>query len=217
MEIVIKVGKFLILLFAIANVAIPLYSNRRNYNFVWSVLRRFRIKMFLECFGLILVTVICAFALISVPGLKYGWLHLFGGSGNILVAPVVELSSSTTPWIRLFVPLFLLAFAFMLPFFANWEEKEFRKGYLDHSSIIKQSIMFGLIHCTVGIPISIGIALIIPGLFFAVKYKNAFYRNLKKMSASDAEEEAVMVSTTYHTMWNMILVTVAFVASLMMV
>ena len=215
MEILLTIGNAVLVLLAVASVALPLVSERRNYKFAWSVWRRFRIKMFFEAFGVILLTIATAVALLQVPGLKYGWLNLFFvGGGNMLIKPIMEISGSTSISIRLMVPAFFLALAFIFPFSARYEERSFRKGYDEWAPIIKQSIKFGLAHCLVGVPLAVGIALIIPGFFYGYKYKRAFDRNVETMGYSRAEDEAVVISTTYHTMYNMIVVTFLLVIAL---
>lgn len=215
MEILLTIGKAVLVLLAVASVALPLVSERRNYEFVWQVWRQFRIKMFFETFGVILLTIAVAIALWEVPGLKYGWISLFfGGSGNMLIKPITEGSHSTHISIRLLVSIFFIALAFVLPFLARSEERSFRKGYDEWGSIIKQSIKFGLVHCFVGVPLAAGIALIIPGFFYGYKYKRAFDRNTEALGYRRAEDEAVMVSTAYHTLYNTIVVALLLLVAL---
>ena len=216
MEILLTIGKAVLVMLAVASVALPLISERRNYQFVWSVWRRFRITMFLECFGVVTLTIVTVVMLAQVPGLKYGWLSLFfgGEGGNMLIKPIIEGTESTSVSIRLMVPVFFVALTFVLPFLAQSEEKSFRKGYDDWGSITKQSIKFGLVHCFVGVPLAVGIALIIPGLFYGLKYRRAFRRSVDTMGYWRAEDEAVMVSTTYHTMYNMIVVAILLLVAL---
>ena len=185
MEILLTIGKVLLILLAVAGVVLPLIAERRNYEFVWSVWRRFRIKMFFECLGIVTLTIAAVVALRQVPGLNYGWINLFfGGEGNMLIKPIAEGSHSTHISIRLLVPIFFIALAFVLPFLARSEERSFRKGHDDWGSITKQSVKFGLIHCLVGVPLAAGIALIIPGLFYGLKYKRAFDRNVDTLWAA---------------------------------
>ncbi len=218
MEILLTIGKAVLVLFAVSGVALPLIVERRNYQFVWSVWRRFRIKMFFECLGIFTLTVAAVITLWQVPGLNYGWINLFlGGSGNMFITPIQEGSASANILVRLMVPLFFLALAFVLPFLARAEERAFRKGHDEWGSIWKQSVKFGLIHCVVGVPLAAGLALIISGLFYGLKYKRAFDRNVDVMSCWEAEDEAVMVSTTYNTMYNMIAVGFLLFAALVAV
>lgn len=130
----------------------------------------------------------------------------------MFVKPITDGSQSTHVSIRLMVPLFFFALMLVLPFLARSEERSFRKGYDEWGPIIKQSVKFGLAHCLVGVPLAAGIALIIPGLFYGYKYKRAFDRNTEAFGYERAEDEAVMVSTTYHTMHNMVVVVLLLVA-----
>ena len=215
MENLINVGKLTLVLLAVASIVFTFVEEWRNYRFIWQVWKRFRIKMFFEVFGIILLMVVAIIALLEVPGLKYGWANLFfSGGGNILVAPILDASGSASILIRLVVPLFFFALMLMLPFLSRSEERRFRKGYNEWGSILKQSVKFGLMHCLVGIPLAAGIGLIITGFFLGYKYKRAFDSKAATLNYSQAEDEAVMVSTTYHTMYNSILVTVMLIVVL---
>ena len=209
METLLIVGKVLLVLFAISNIALPLYMERGNYGFIWQVWKRFRIGMFLESIVMVFITIFTMITLWDLPILKYGWANLFFSTGgNVLVRPIIEGSETTSMVVRVLVPLFFIVFTICLPFLAHAEERLFRKGYTEWKSILRQSIKFGLIHCTVGIPLGAGLALAIPGFFFGYKYKRAFEKNLENYeleSWDDVVDEAVMVSTTYHTMYNTII------------
>lgn len=202
------IGKTILVLFAVGSIAYSFISERRNYGFVWSVWKRFRFKMFFEVIGVISLVFATAIMLWDVSILKWGWMSLFyNHGGNILITPIRDGSQSTSLIIRLMVPVFFFLFLLVAAFFARSEEVSFRKGYNEWIPIFKQSIKFGLVHCLVGIPLAAGIALIIPGFFFGYKYKRAFdYKNAGGDCREESEDEAVMVSTTYHTMYNMILV-----------
>lgn len=216
MEILLTVAKAILILFAIAGIAHTCITERRNYKFVWQIWKRFRIRMFFEVLGVLLLIFAVAIVLwIGVPGLKYGWLNpFFEGGGNILIRPIQEGSESTSVLVRLLVPLFFLAFMFVMPFLARIEENSFRKGHEEWSSILKQSVKFGLIHLVVGVPLAIGIALIILGFFLGYKYKRAFDRNRETFTYWQAQDEAVMVSTVYHTIYNMVILIIVLLAAL---
>ena len=143
-------------------------------------------------------------SLLQIPALTYGWMSLFSEhAGNALLQPIIDGSRSGSFPIRLCVPLFFSFLIPAIPFLAKKEEEIFRKGKDEWCGIIWSSVIFGLSHCIMGIPLGAGFALIIPGLFFGYKYKRAF-DNSTSLTKSRAEDEAVMESTVYHTMHNTI-------------
>lgn len=219
MDILITAGKILLFAFAVANVAFILMVKRDNFGFVKQVWMRFRVGMFLQCLLLLILTfVVGALLVIYVPGLKYGWLHLFvSGGGNVFIAPVTDASSSDYAILRLVPIAFCLALLVAIPFLAKLEEDIFRRGYTDWKNIWWQSTKFGLIHCVVGIPIGFGISLIMSGLFYAYHYKRTFEKNIDLLGYLTAEDEAIMVSTTYHSMYNLIVITILLAISVIMV
>ncbi len=208
MDILILLGKAALVAFALANVVLPLISERRNLRFVWQVWGRFRFGMFFQCFGVLLITaMVCASLALLVPPLKYGWLNIFiEGGGNPLVAPVMEGSQSANSLIRLLVPIFFGAVILVLPFLAKYEEVMFREGHEKWNEIIWQSIKFGPIHCLIGVPLTAGLALILVGLFYGYHYKRAYEQSVPKFGPLVAREEALLTSTAYHTMFNTIVV-----------
>ena len=144
-----------------------LYRQHKNLSFVWTVWKRFRISMFLQTFVLIIV-IFSALMLLNkhVPFLKYGWLNLITkNGGNIILAPVVAGVDSPYLLLRIFPPIFLFFLLLCVPFFAETEEKIFRRGFHTWGKMIRQSIYFGLFHLTVGISVSVALVLIIPGFF----------------------------------------------------
>ncbi len=207
MEALLSFGKFMLVVIAVATVASPFIVERRNYQFIWSVWRRFRVKMFFECLTLIALTILTVVLLWQIPGLSWGWTSLFSDTGgNILLKSVYQGSKSSNEMIRLLVVVFFIALAIALPFFAKNEEEVFRKGVTEWDDISVMSIKFGLVHCLFGVPFAAGIALILSGLFYGLKYKRTFDINVKVMGHQKAEDEAVMVSTTYHAMYNTIVI-----------
>lgn len=209
MDILQTIGMFLLAAFAVANVALVLYDKRREYGFIWQVWKRFRWKMFFQAFGVVLLTIATGLALAQVPGLNYGWLHLFfAGGGNVLIKPLTIGTDSSYEVVRWLPVLFLTGFLLAIPFLAKMEEEQFRKGHTKWGRIILQSVKFGPIHCLAGIPLAFGIALIVSGLFYGYHYKRSFESNVRRLGREAAEEEAVMVSTTYHSMYNTIVLSV---------
>jgi hypothetical protein len=106
------------------------------------------------------------------------------------------------------VPVFFSFLLLALPFLTKWKEDFFRRGHREWKSIARQSIKFGLAHCLAGVPLAASIALIVLGFFLGLKYKRAFDRFMKEgeLSWFEAEGEAVMASTAYHTFYNSVFV-----------
>lgn len=216
METFLTIGKLLLVLLAVNEVALTLISERKNYDFIWSIWRRFNIKMFLNSLLMVALTVFAYFIFSQIPGLDFGWLNIFfKEGGNILLKPIQEGSHSSSIFVRALVPVFFSALIFVLPFFAKAEETIFRKGQNDWKSIVENSFAFGLIHCFFGIPLAAGIALILPGLYLGFKYKEAFDRNIKTMKQWKAEKEAMLQSTAHHTLYNTIVVGLLLIMSIM--
>ncbi len=215
MDILNTAGKILLFAFAVANVALILRAERDNLGFVKQVWMRFRVGMFLQCFLLLILIITVAETLVMyVPGMKYGWLHLFvSGGGNALVAPVTDASSSAYRLLRLVPIAFCLAFLVAIPFLAKAEEEMFRQGCTKWKDIWWKSTKFGLLHCIVGIPIGFGVALIMSGLFYAYHYKRTLEKNTGTLGYLRADDEAVVVSTTYHSMYNSIVITILLLVS----
>lgn len=73
--------------------------------------------------------------------------------------------------------------------------------------MIKQSVKFGLIHLYVGIPIAAALVIILPGFFYACKYRSVYMKNISiGTPEKESVEQAVLHSTAYHTMFNSLLV-----------
>ncbi len=216
MDFLIAAGKALLIAFAVAGVAYPLFVERRNYQFVWQVFKRFRFGLFAQALGVLMVIAVVGVTLsISIPFLKYGWPNLFFDvGGNFLITPISDGSKSSSQFVRFLPILFFVALIFVLPFIAKFEEEMFRKGHEKWRTIPWQSVKFGLVHCLVGVSLAFGIALILAGLFFGQKYKSAFDRNVQTLGYRRAQEEAIMASTVAHTMYNMIVVTVLLALAL---
>lgn len=216
-EILIMIGQYILICIAIASVSYTFISERKNFKFVLAIWKRFRFGMLIQVVGIMLMTIAAAALLVYfVPGMKYGWTNLiYGDGGNILIQPIQQGSHSTSVLVRMMVPVFFFVLLLVLPFLAKSEEESFRKGYINWSEIMRQSLKFGLIHCIVGVPLGVGLALSIPGFFFACKYRRAFILSTwESEDVSQAEDEAIMVSTTYHTIYNVVVVTLLLIFAL---
>lgn len=233
----LNIFKIFLIIFTMANLAIPIYEERRNLGFIFSIWKRFRFGMLLEVLLLIILAIASAYTLVNIPFLKYGWFNLFfGDTGSLLGLPVTEGMSSSNLLLRLVMFFYFLLFILAIPFLARIEENIFRRGCITFKEISWQSVKFGLMHLVLGIPLAAAIALIGVGFFYAYKYKKAFNQTLKRMGwtqteeggvlAPDkivhdyllielgwtkAEEEGVLASTTYHSFMNTILIVILFI------
>lgn len=220
----------LIVVFVISNIFLAIYHNRRNLGFVFSVWRRFSFRMLVECFVVLTGVLTIVIALTHyLPFTSTGWLDfVVEGGGNIFIAPVAAGSKSSYLLVRLLVPVFFAVLMLALPFLAETEEQAFRRGHLLWRSIAEKSVVFGLVHMIVGVPLAAAIGLIGMGFFYAHVYRSAHMKTIRKAVAvsgwenadvdtmvNDADNEAVMVSTAYHTLCNTIIVALMLVIALL--
>lgn len=216
MEILISFAKAFFIIVAVVSLGFTLVIQRNNLGFAWQIWRRFRPIAFLEALGIVIATLAVAiFLLTTFPIMGIGWLNLFfPGGGNVWIAPIIEGSKSQFEIVRLLVPLFFLVFELVIPFLANLEEKAYRQGYTRWGPIAKQSVKFGLVHLLVGVPLAGGLALIISGFFYGFKYKRCYDKSLTSLDVQGATEQAVLESTTFHAMYNTIVIGFLFAVTL---
>lgn len=216
MDILVNLIKTCLFIFVAISMVRTLIDERKNFHLLKKVWNRFSTLMFVQNLLILALTItIAAVLIMNVPGLKYGWAHLFyERGGNVLIAPATDLSSSENMPLRVIPVLFCLLLLFIAPFLAKYEEEIFRNGYTEWKDIFRQSVIFGLVHCIVGIPIGAGLALIIPGMFFGYQYKRAFEESLG--GHIEAEEEGLMASTAYHSMYNIIIFTLLLIVSIIL-
>ncbi len=135
----------------------------------WRFFRRIRPGIVLQNVGVMFGVVACSVALKHFfPFLDRSWLYLLplgsgpgGGAGNIAVMP------TQLPFVGL---PFLVLLVLNLPDLAHWEEEHFREGTLNWSDAAKRSLIFGPIHCLMGVPLYAGLALTLGGMWFSFQY-----------------------------------------------
>lgn len=116
----------------------------------------------------------------------FGWGDGNGG-GN--------LTFSGLQW-KWYALLYLPILMFAVPSLAQYEEEAYRQGTRDWKHGFLRSIRFGLIHLIMMIPIGAAFALSISGLWFTHHYFKG----------------GVQRSTTYHAVYNSIIVGLLFVS-----
>lgn len=141
--------------------------------------------MLLQNIGVIAITITVAVLLAQIKPLQFSWLSLLPGdqeATNAHVAPI------HIPWWGVFYGLLLLL---NVPSLALAEEQVFRLGVVEWTAACKWALIFGLVHCIVGVPLCAGLALAIPGLWF---HYQCF-------------QGGITLSTAHHTVYNLIILT----------
>lgn len=225
-------------LFFIAIAALLIRAARRYWKdrgFVWQVWRAFRPLMAIEMIALLAVTLVVVVYLTDLGApFTWGWYSLLTGhGGNMAVAPIIDAGESSYAIVKIAALGIFCLLVILMPFFAHGEEVDYRRGRETWLRILPASLRFGLVHMWVGVPLSAGLALALPGLYFAWKYKRAFERAKRDVGLPEmpslkdlvragnflelARGHAVFRSTVYHACYNtlaMILVLVAVLTQL---
>ncbi|MBD1920609.1 hypothetical protein H6F77_05840 [Microcoleus sp. FACHB-831] len=113
------------------------------------------------------------------------------------------------------IPIWMV-FILSVPFWAEAEEKWFRKGVRSWKGMTINSLKFGLMHLTAGIPLCWALSLSVPGFLFACRYKYVYDRHLRKFNdENQAVAAGVEASTADHAIYNAILITFLAVTMLL--
>lgn len=133
-----------------------------------------------------------------VPILNFSWLYLLpantssGGPTNIVMIPLQ---------IRYVGIGFVLLFALCVPTLARREEIVYRLGTRNWRDGSIRSVKFGLAHCLMGVPLCVGVALCVSGLWYTLQY---FRGGIER-------------STLHHSIYNWIIVCGALVWTIVQV
>lgn len=187
--------QILLLVFALAGVAIPLWRERQRYHVVIETYVAIGWRIWLAALAVLLGVIVLAFIALQIPILQIGWFTMITGhTGNAAVAPITDMSKSASLLLRIVPIVFLIALLFIMPFVVRIEEEMFRAGHVKLPAMVCQSVKFGLMHCILGIPLGIGMALSLAGMFFAIIYRRAALEN--------GQEAGLWASTAAHTAYN---------------
>ena len=159
-----------------------------------STIRKITLLMVFQNFCVIAVVLVVSQLLMQFfwP-LRFSWLFGF-------VEPLEIVSMDRPPMIfanifmlPIFIPFVGIAFLILLllnmPRLAQREEEIFREGTKNWLHGIWKSLTFGLVHCLVGVPLGVGFALSIGGLWFTYQYFKG----------------GVPLSTLHHATYNLII------------
>lgn len=176
--------------------------------------------------GLLSLVLCCGYLLVThAPLLNVSWLNLLHLKGtNILFSPATEANSAAAATSSDLLPKllgggFLLLLITALPVFAHGEEELFRRPwpFLTFGGRLLNSLLFGLMHMVVGVPLSAALALAVGGYGFGL-YNGHCYRLQRAKQpapASDdedlkqelaAQEAATYSSAALHAVYNLLIV-----------
>ncbi len=173
-----------------------LMARRDVRDHVLAILRGMRVRHLLLCWPVLIAVLVVASALLFVPGLSWGWWSAIGGVGSPVLGVSSRDSGSALEYVIpvLFAAMLLPA----LPLFAEAEEQRFRRGAERWSGRkrVGRAIQFGMVHCLIGIPIGVGIALSIGGGYFTWCYLRGF-------RTGGSQAAGVMESTRAHLAYTL--------------
>ncbi len=185
--------------------AVRLSFSARGY--VRDVVRGVRASHVLLAVPAIVVIIVLASLLMSVPGLDLGWWSAIGGEGN----PALGMTSATNgSFLDIVVPfIFLAMLVLALPLLVSSEERMFRRGaeLRTWRANVGWAVLFGLAHAVVGIPIGAALALSVGGLYFTGWYLHTWRR-------TGSQQLALMASSRAHLAYNAAILSIIAVALL---
>lgn len=168
-----------------------------------------------------LLTCICAMFLVgfcvklNLPKfLTWSWFNLISETstgGNIMF-------SGFQVYSVFFILVFWILLCLSMPYFSRSEEEIFRSGVLELKPRIVSNLTFGLVHMIMGVPLFCALILSVVGFVFSIFYVKEFKRQcLLGSDYEEADKNAIFASTSIHTKYNFILVTLAALMSILVV
>ena len=149
--------------------------------------------------AIFIVAFSCLGLLFVHPIFQWSWFCLFNKRQEEGGSDEPQMNGTNIHLIPLQVKYFGLFFAVLLclnlPSMAMYEEKLFRNGTAGWIQGIIFSLIFGMVHCLVGVPIAAGVAISIAGLWYTHQYFVG----------------GVELSALHHTTFNLILISILFV------
>jgi hypothetical protein len=144
--------------------------------------------------------------LIQLPVLSFGWWSVIGGEGN----PVVGVTEEDYGIVSVVLPLFFIGLLIVgMPLLVAREEWVFRRGAETRGTAmnVARSLVFGLAHAVIGIPIGAALALSIGGLYLTRCY-------LKGWRETRTQTGALLESTRAHLAYNLTIITLVLASLL---
>ena len=157
-----------IVAYVFASLALTAWQSRSTSPLRWY--RLVRPHIVLKSAGVLALVAAVAVALLQVgnPVLNWSWWNVVAtqsgqdsGGGNIIAAPFSY---------PLLIPAFVALLILVLPRLAEMEELTFRRGTRTWRDGAIRSLIFGVVHMVVGVPLAVALALGIGGLWFTRQY-----------------------------------------------
>jgi hypothetical protein len=164
-----------------------------------AVVRGLRWRHFARSVPIVVLIVLTAWVLIQLPVLSFGWWSMIGGEGN----PVVGVTERDYGIVSVVIPLFFIGLLIVgLPLLVAREEWVFRRGAENRGTFanVGRSVLFGLAHAVIGIPIGAALALSIGGLYLTWCY-------LEGWKETRTQSGALLESTRAHLAYNLTIIT----------
>jgi hypothetical protein len=170
------------------------------------VVQGLRARHFVRAVPIVVVIVSTAWVLIQLPVLSFGWWSVIGGEGN----PVVGVTEEDYGIVSVVLPLFFIGLLIVgMPLLVAREEWVFRRGAEARSTAmnVARSLVFGLAHAVIGIPIGAALALSIGGLYLTRCY-------LEGWKETRTQTGALLESTRAHLAYNLTIITLVLASLL---
>lgn len=170
------------------------------------VVQGLRARHFVRAVPIVVVIVSTAWVLIQLPVLSFGWWSVIGGEGN----PVVGVTEEDYGIVSVVLPLFFIGLLIVgMPLLVAREEWVFRRGAEARGTAmnVARSLVFGLAHAVIGIPIGAALALSIGGLYLTRCY-------LKGWRETRTQTGALLESTRAHLAYNLTIITLVLASLL---
>jgi hypothetical protein len=170
------------------------------------VVQGLRSRHFVRAVPIVALIVSTAWALIQLPVLSFGWWSMIGGEGN----PVVGVTEKDYGIVSVIVPLFFIGLLIVgMPLLVAREEWVFRRGAEARGTAVNlgRSLVFGLAHAVIGIPIGAALALSIGGLYLTWCY-------LEGWKETRSQTGALLESTRAHLAYNLTIITLVLISLL---
>ncbi len=164
----------------------------------WRLLRGLRPRHFLLALPTVAGVLVVGITLMSLPVLSWGWWTALGGVGN----PVFGATDTTSgsPLAVIIPAVFMVLLVLGLPILVLSEEWIFRRGaqWRSLTGNVAWSLLFGMAHALIGIPIGAALALSVGGGYLTWRY-------LRGWKVTGSQEGALRESARSHLAYNLVI------------